>query len=439
MVKIVIAGVIVFIILNIGLFISYQHSLPVQTDNVNEQSAASANETEESKVIIYQESELLTQIWGFLGTETFKTVSLSLFLAVILSAIGGFFKVDQAIQERIKASIQKRIDTQTKCIEQTATMWDDLYCMVSEVRFYEYPSSKGDSPKAKENGDKQDNNDEKDDEDKKPTIIDLLKKLENYASKAEEVVNTWHFNFPKLSMVGIKFRNELAKDIVVKNPPNKITEKDALNNLTMARASGLILVHINILYNAAASVAYNIRDIEDIYGPKKEEEINKEIRKYQDPLGIIQDVIKASIHQYMLATLKYAVTPEDDWGHDKKSDKYAYNCMENMLTILFNKSKEIEDIDRDVMESAKENDASAKKANKKTKKTKRDDSTKNWEIKYDVDKLGILAKRLKDLYKKKETETEKKWIFINKYVKGDYKPRSLHKVRDFWAKLLKRT
>ncbi len=134
---------------------------------------------------LYFSFEEKSLIWGYCSTDTFKTVSVSILIAVFLVAIGGYLKIDKAIEERIREQRQKRIDAQTECIKMTTDMWNELYCLASEVRFL-----------------KKDGN-----------IEDVLVKLENFASRAEDVINTWNFNFPKLYKIERKLTKRLEEQL----------------------------------------------------------------------------------------------------------------------------------------------------------------------------------------------------------------------------------
>jgi hypothetical protein len=71
----------------------------------------------------------------------------------------------------------------------------------------------------------------------------------------------------------------------------------------------LILVFINVIYNAASTVAYLIRKAEK----------NKDVLVLQDSLGVIQDVIKNLAHHTILSLLKNSVDPLD--AHQTRNSK----------------------------------------------------------------------------------------------------------------------
>jgi len=373
-------ALVVFIAAVVGLFFSYRHSSDLEAANLRQQLAITEDQAQrlvlEGK--IQQQEELGAQIWGFMGTNTFETVIKGILLAAILAALGGYFKIDQVIDQRIRNEKQKRIDNQTDSIKQTAKMWDDLYCIVSELRFYDDKAVK------------EFNANVKDAKDRKKTVEDILQQIENFASKAEEVVNTWHFVFPELAKIGKAFRRDLTKSTVGKQVTSEEDleedlKKDLKKGLKFISANVLILVFINVLYDVSSSVAYFIRKL------RVKEKAEEDIKPLQDSLGVIQDVIKDLVHQSMLGILKYSVEPIDGWGAVKMDDDYARDQIKELLRDLFEKAKQIKEKEKSVRPLPK------------------GDLVKNWEYKYSEDNIKELAKSLGEISVKGEKDTRTKW------------------------------
>jgi hypothetical protein len=278
----VLLGIIVFLGLTTGLFFSYRNSsqidatylsqqlfaLNAQLDTITQHSLGTDNTTAitdiKTKIAdtqgkIDQKSGLGSQIWGFFGTDTFKTVGLSLILAVILAAIGGLFKIDNVIEERLRNDRQKRIDAQKECVKLTSNIWNDLYCLVSKVRLYK----KLEKPKG-----------QNDDKNKPQTIEEIITELENYTCRADDVVNMWFFDFP------ILYEIEKA---------NKI------------KASEIFVYLINVIYDSTCTVAYNIQ----------KNLIKNNDTSLLDSLGVIQDVFENIIHHPIISILKRSEEPID--------------------------------------------------------------------------------------------------------------------------------
>jgi hypothetical protein len=164
---------------------------------------SSLNATADEKLQLLQKVSMKKTgwvlFWEYCGTETFKTIVVSVVVAILLAVLGHIFKINEIWETMAREQRKKFIDEQVEAIKQTATMWDNLYCIVSELRFYDPVFVKVYNDSVKEAKDKKNN------------IYGILEKLENYASKAEEVVNTWHFLFPELSKAGRVFRENLVK------------------------------------------------------------------------------------------------------------------------------------------------------------------------------------------------------------------------------------
>jgi hypothetical protein len=425
------------------------------------------NETIKLQGEIDLKENLGSKWWNYLGTETFKTIIISVVLAVILALLGYIFKVNEIWETRSREQRKNRIDEQTESIKQTSRMWDDLYCIISKIRFYdsEMVIANNSIPNL-------------DIQKRMTTIEDILEKLENFDSKAEEVVNTWHFLFPQLSKIGEEYRKKLIismscrqretvrkklednvkqeltivnseiKNAACQGPKKtkikrkkellviqrKIDKKekgiifDASKTVTRAlekdflvyfpniRHSGLILIFINELYFTSSSVAYLIRKKEaekalirkpgmsdQEIGNIKQKE--KEIRMLQDALGVIQDVVKSMVHQRMLVLLKFAVNPIEGWSENKKEEKNSRANISNTLTGLLGLAKKLMKIEYEIRVTTDNNGVDLGLS-----------SIGDWEYKYQENEILKLAQELRKSSSKKDTANKEKWVDL---LEGD--------------------
>jgi uncharacterized protein YeaO (DUF488 family) len=128
----------------------------------------------------YQQSYLLKklpepQFWDYVGSDQFKTVNVSLMIPIILAAVGGIFKIGASVEERIRSARQQLTEKRLECIKQTSELWNILYNLANDVRFFK----KG--------------------IDYKQHIVDILTKLENLDNMGEEIISLWRSRFPNLS------------------------------------------------------------------------------------------------------------------------------------------------------------------------------------------------------------------------------------------------
>jgi hypothetical protein len=346
-----IALLIIFVGVNYGLFFSYQQTDRTEVANLEKKLAITDNLTERALIEgqIALKQDLGSQIWSYCGTEAFKTVSVSILIALILALLGYLFKINDAIAEKVRAERQKRIDTQKDCIKLTSDMWNELYGLVSEVRFYK---KDGDNTK-KEDSNKENDGDVKDEQDEK-RIEDLLIKLENFASQVEDIVNKWAFTFPLLNEIERDSEKELEKDLKnevkdrikrlkkeYRKDKNKFKEmrKEERDNYYInleiyrsTRADESILVFINIMYEAAISVAYYIREWQ-----KGNESIDKDL--LQNSLGVIQDVVKDIAHHRIMSIFKLSVDSlreEKSGQHENRSkfQKLLYYLKKDAMIMM---------------------------------------------------------------------------------------------------------
>jgi hypothetical protein len=202
--------VLFFFVLLLGvnylLFFAYQHTVPGE--------------------------DIWVQISNYCGTDTFKDVTISLLIPLILAAMGGIFKIGSTVEERIRSAQAARSKERLSCIEQTSNMWNKIYNLSTEVRYFKKGA------------------------DDETRIVDILKRLENLANEAESVVNTWHFMFPNLQIkdtnLFIKSFNFLldpstmvAHYIRFSSDKDEVTELQ--NSLGVIQDEVKVLSHYNIL------------------------------------------------------------------------------------------------------------------------------------------------------------------------------------------------
>ena len=443
--------IVLFVVVIIALFFIYRQSNQVEIISLEEQLRYTQDITERIEIQnkIDNIRDWWSQIWSFLETDAFKTMAVSVLLTALLAALGKVFKIKEAFEERIRTQRQNRIEAQKECIKQTEEMWEKLYCMVSEVRFYD-----------KQQVEDFNNLPKLEIKDRKNTIVDILKQAENFASEAEDVVNKWHFVFPELvnmcEELNEKYRKEFKKkkkewNKERKKKRKKVRDKKELEEINeliwkSRRPSELIVFFINVLYEATLSVAYFIRKFE-----KEENEtanIEERTETLQNSLGVIQDFVKDRVHQYMLAILKCSVEPQEGYG-DKKKQKINKENVEMYLDTLFDNCMKMRDevhkfpilpsapnekiyedyrccrnmtIDGPVSEEA------IKKANKVCNDLVADlDSIKGgeiakyWEFKFSEETLVKLARRLGIVSSKEEINDRFRWdtvIGIEKIKSG---------------------
>jgi hypothetical protein len=303
------------------------------------------NETIKLQGEIDLKQNLGSKWWNYLGTETFKTIIISVVLAVILALLGYIFKINEIWDAKIREQRQKRINNQAQCIKDTEKMWDKLYRMVSDIRFYALDKEKnrqtGIAKKSSEGADDSSDEDAGDKKNPKP-ITKILADIENLASEGEEIVNRWHFIFSKMPSLCEQSNKKYMKRVKTLSK----TEKSYLYKKirSIRRPSTMSLLFINILYEAASSVAYYINSYEHpVDTPKIKVSGNsvtkQDILGLQHSLGLIQDVIKDNVHPRMMSILKSVVEPYDGYGDNKEMDVNIRNLETNLQSLFENYTK----------------------------------------------------------------------------------------------------
>jgi hypothetical protein len=461
---------ILFVVIMWILLSAYQNQASQEAITLHSQydNAVSSNMSANVTIDLYGKWQLRENewavFWSFCGTDTFKTVAVSILIPLVLATLGGIFKINNILETRVREQRQKRINDQTQCIKETAEMWNSLYGIVSKIRFYKKEEEgKGKIPTSPppKTQDKQGNiTDETAATTKPKTIEELLEDIENFASKAEEVVNQWHFAFPMLPKIAEKSNIVYMEKDELKRLPKKEREELYQQLRAYRRPSEMILFFINIQYEAASSVAFYIKaKIKKNTKDNAKNKNNDAIIKLQNALGVVQDITKDMVHQYMLAILKCAVEPQEGYDDKEQMDinkkninKYIQGLFEYYLNVkktiydikllpLVNevncneKGKDFQQKQNNILKPPEEHPNSKKIVLKNDKNKKDEDSmikqtcsqlvsvlkeiddcdiAKYWEYKYSDVTLLDLAKRLC-------------CVSINEYIEDKIKWRIMYK------------
>jgi hypothetical protein len=481
--------IFVFILLIIALFFVYRQSNQAKIPGLEQQLLYAENTAE--KIEIQEQIDNIkswsAQLWDFFSTETFKTLAVSVLLATLLTALGKIFKIREALEERIRAQRQTRITAQIDCIKKSEDMWEKLYSMVSSIRFYkDIEDTKNTGKSGTEN-------------EKKPkSIEEILTCCEDFASDAEEIVNQWHVVFPILPEIGEESNRIINEDLrkrleennkqstlnplitiykvceyslksflgIGKNQkPEVLSKKEQLKadiekyNKAIwrnRRPSVMIVFFINILFEAASSVAYLLKKRKDSVDVDEKAGIDTE--RLQDALGVIQDVIKDRVHRHMLSILKCAVEPQEGYDEKEQYNINKENINKNMDKLFLNylemrdivkdlpplpgvieKSEKHQDRNIDYYQQELEkylNSCRLETLNNKLKteeinkekpqkiydelkelfeKTREYTITHEWEYKYTLFSLELLAKRLARISVDNDLEDREQWLCLSEY------------------------
>jgi hypothetical protein len=162
---------------------------------------------------------------------------------IILLLLENRFKIAETIRknrlERERKDREERRAGRLEGITLTAKMWNELHNLISEIR-YCCRKKKGD-----------------------PGLKDICRRLSDFASAGEDIVNMWHTRFA-----------------------------------LPAEDERLFIAFVNILEHSASSVAYFLERTDN----------KEEIEDLQNSLGSIQDGIKTAAHHGILLTLKDRIT-----------------------------------------------------------------------------------------------------------------------------------
>ena len=136
--------------------------------------------------ISHPSENFCTQLWMYFESDAFKIITASVILPILLFLLESLFKIGA----KRKEEHEKR---QWECVEKTSKMWDQLFSLANEVRYFEMGASK------------------------EARIEDIIKKLNNFTGLTGYIVNMWWYMF---------FRYFSEKDIGYSFSWNNIHKKE---------------------------------------------------------------------------------------------------------------------------------------------------------------------------------------------------------------------
>ena len=224
---------------------------------------------------IYQrshlEENLSTQLWNYFGSDAFKVITVSFLLPIILFLLESLFKIRKAVEERIEREKQRRRDARWQCVEETTKMWNELDSVISEVRYFETNTRAHDK-----------------EGERKTSVGDILKRLENLSSSLNKIVNMWYYRFPNLS------------------------DKD-----TSSSFEDSVHYFITTLFDSTFTIAYHIQKSND----RQEKEVLRET------LGIIQAGVRSIVYHPLICILKDSIYVLDDGPGKDQSQESLKSCL----------------------------------------------------------------------------------------------------------------
>jgi hypothetical protein len=88
----------------------------------------------------HPEDELSVQLWSYIASGTFKVITISLFLPLLLLVLERRWNLADSIRrdltERLNRQAARREEMQWECVNETSKMWSDLQKVVGRVPFY---------------------------------------------------------------------------------------------------------------------------------------------------------------------------------------------------------------------------------------------------------------------------------------------------------------
>lgn len=193
-----------------------------------------------------------TQIFEFVGSKQFQVITISLLLPILLFLIEDIFKVREKM-------VQERKEKQLGNIKNTEALWGDIGRISGKFIYM---------GKFEEE-----------------EIVSLQSEINEFIIRAEEVVNSWHFEFSNLEII-------LKDDI-----PNDIHFTD------------IYLAPFNVLLSCITS---NI-DFKDLDRLNEDKERTHDLQEY---IMIIYEGVKGASHHSMMSILKnatkYSESPDDE-------------------------------------------------------------------------------------------------------------------------------
>ena len=265
------------------------------------------------------DKDIWTVIWEYFGSDTFNLVTISLLFPIVSLFLENLLEVRKAVNERIanqKKAITDRkdknkqagLEARQKCVEQTSKIWNDVFTLLSEVRFYKKERS-GASKELNTKNKKDDNT-----APKEPSIQDLEEKLDNLVNSASQTMSNWYFWFPNLRstdfsenalyLLNILFctSNTITYFIRKEDDPGKIEElqctlREIQNGVKRILYHPLICILLNsvsawegLMEEDRAKVARAEKEI-DFWLAKLREDANK-VRKDELKNNVILSTLK---------------------------------------------------------------------------------------------------------------------------------------------------
>lgn len=228
-------------------------------------------------IIINPQLSIYSQIFEFIGTKQFTTITISLILPIIVFIIDYLFKIQDKIME----------DTRTKqmdIINQTEALWSDIGKISAEFMYMEKFEEKK---------------------------IGLLRaKVEEFIIHAEAVVNSWHFEFSK---------------------PKKILGKREFCNNDI-HFTDIYLAPFNILLASIVSII-DFRNLTQLNTDDKQRQ------NLQEYIFIIYEGIKGASHHLTINILKNSMLYSEN--PDKKIEQRIIEDFDNLKKFSFYLIKEM--------------------------------------------------------------------------------------------------
>jgi hypothetical protein len=206
--------------------------------------------------------DLPVLVWDYFESSTFKIMITGLVIPFLLFYLERRVEIMDSIRknraDRKRKRSEEKKERMWKCVEETSKVWNELFGLASEVIYFRRGAGEG-------NGKKQ------------ASIKDVLRRIRNFESTAENLVNMWAYRFPNLF-------------------PKKVKEE-------VGRFESHSVKSINVLLYATESVALSFQ--------KSETTATDDTSDLQDSLRAIQDGIDGIAHHRILTILKRSIDLED--------------------------------------------------------------------------------------------------------------------------------
>jgi hypothetical protein len=206
--------------------------------------------------------DLPVLVWDYFESSTFKIMITGLVIPFLLFYLERRFEIMDSVRKNRADRKHKRAEEKKermwKCVEETSKMWNELFGLASEVIYFRRDVEEGEGKK-------------------QASIEDVLRRIRNFESAAENLVNMWAYRFPNLS-------------------PKKVKEE-------VGRFESHSVKSINVLLSATESVALSLQESETT--------VADETSELRDSLRAIQDGIDGIAHHRILTILKRSIDLED--------------------------------------------------------------------------------------------------------------------------------